>query len=523
MKKVIPLIIILITVITSYYKDENEVNKHKPKNAITVKKIDKQWFFINTDNEKFISRGISVVSYRGDVDAATGINLFEEAMLEKYPNNPPDGDINKEAWAADALSIIKNLKFNSLGSWCQNKYFLNDLYFVTFLQCTENAMFDEQNKDDYFSCEFAEKVREIVNEKYEEVKDSPNFIGYILDGELRWYPIPFRSVPSEQKGVVFHYLNMAAVQKGKQKIVEYFKGQYSDDLNDFTEDWAPSGVIFSNWEEVGNYTSFDSSKYRNLKIKKIEQKATGFIAGQYYRVCSKEIKKIDPCHLILSDEYVPAFTPYSVLTAASKYVDVVCVNHYNYLFDYQEVIPRIINYLNKIDLSGLDYLGADFPVLLADVLTNVQGAAVTAPPGIPQETIDIMIQNTVYALLSTLGVNVVKTDDFLKDFYLITKKPILITEFGFRAITEENPSNIPFMYPSFQNQEERGAATLNYVMNALENKYVIGYHLFQWKDQPKGGRLNPPDGENNNFGILDIFGNLSYPDYYDYLMIINQQ
>ena len=78
------------------------------------------------------------------------------------------------------------------------------------------------------------------------------------------------------------------------------------------------------------------------------------------------------------------------------------------------------------------------------------------------------------------------------------------------------------MYPTFQNQEERGDVTLNYVMNALKKKYIVGYHLFQWRDQPKGGRLYPPDGENNNFGILDIYGNLSYPDYYDYLIIMNQ-
>jgi len=43
--------------------------------------------------------------------------------------------------------------------------------------------------------------------------------------------------------------------------------------------------------------------------------------------------------------------------------------------------------------------------------------------------------------------------------------------------------------------------TARFVLKIVELPYVVGYHWFQYSDQPAEGRF---DGENSNFGLVNI-------------------
>lgn len=88
----------------------------------------------------------------------------------------------------------------------------------------------------------------------------------------------------------------------------------------------------------------------------------------------------------------------------------------------------------------------------------------------------------------------------LEELYKLTGKPILITEFSFRARDSGLP-NTRGAGLTVNTQQERANITYRFVSGLIKLPYVIGYHWFQYFDQPKEGRF---DGENSNYGLVKI-------------------
>ncbi|MCS6771941.1 MAG: hypothetical protein NZ740_07945 [Kiritimatiellae bacterium] len=86
--------------------------------------------------------------------------------------------------------------------------------------------------------------------------------------------------------------------------------------------------------------------------------------------------------------------------------------------------------------------------------------------------------------------------------HALTRKPILITEFSWRADENrsgcKNTQGAPVTVPT---QRDRAARYEAYVGAASRHPAVVGWHWFCWADQPPGGRF---DGENSNYGLVDL-------------------
>jgi hypothetical protein len=84
--------------------------------------------------------------------------------------------------------------------------------------------------------------------------------------------------------------------------------------------------------------------------------------------------------------------------------------------------------------------------------------------------------------------------------YAATGKPLIIGEFAFRGKDSGLP-NTKGAGPLVDTQEQRAAAYEKYVRIAVSKPEIVGYHWFQWVDEPKEGRF---DGENSNYGLVKI-------------------
>ena len=82
----------------------------------------------------------------------------------------------------------------------------------------------------------------------------------------------------------------------------------------------------------------------------------------------------------------------------------------------------------------------------------------------------------------------------------LTGRPILIGEFAFRAEDSGLP-NTRGAGPKVPNQRARAKAYTDYVNWLMSVPEAVGYHWFEWSDEPKEGRF---DGENSNYGLVDI-------------------
>ncbi|MDZ7615979.1 MAG: beta-agarase, partial [Patescibacteria group bacterium] len=76
--------------------------------------------------------------------------------------------------------------------------------------------------------------------------------------------------------------------------------------------------------------------------------------------------------------------------------------------------------------------------------------------------------------------------------------PIIIGEFHFGAL--DRGMLHTGLVPT-QSQQERAAAYRAYVESALDNRFIVGTHWFQFSDQATTGRGG--DGENYQIGLID--------------------
>ncbi|MBD3242031.1 MAG: hypothetical protein GF331_15685 [Chitinivibrionales bacterium] len=87
----------------------------------------------------------------------------------------------------------------------------------------------------------------------------------------------------------------------------------------------------------------------------------------------------------------------------------------------------------------------------------------------------------------------------LRQINEVTGAPVVITEFSFVAMDSGLPNTKGASNP-VGTQAERAWLFDNYVSELMRTDFVIGYHWFQYIDQPHEGR--GLDGENQNYGIL---------------------
>ena len=102
--------------------------------------------------------------------------------------------------------------------------------------------------------------------------------------------------------------------------------------------------------------------------------------------------------------------------------------------------------------------------------------------------------------------------------YSKQKKPLLISEFGFRGRDSSCP-NTKGAGPVVATQQDRATGFEAYVRAALSYPNLVGYQWFELTDEPKEGRF---DGENSNNGVVDI-NDHPYAALVDKMTEINNQ
>ncbi len=165
---------------------------------------------------------------------------------------------------------------------------------------------------------------------------------------------------------------------------------------------------------------------------------SGVVAEKFFQVTDAALRAADPNHMNLGVRFIAQLAPKAVLQAAGKYVDVMSVNFYE---------------LN---------------------------------PGLPE-------------WLQGLEPDYVPVDDFLAAHYAAGGRPILITEWGYRAADSGLPNSFPPIYPVLDTQGQRADAWEAYARNVMQRPYFVGQHWFLYTDQPAEGRF---DGEDSNFGLV---------------------
>lgn len=162
------------------------------------------------------------------------------------------------------------------------------------------------------------------------------------------------------------------------------------------------------------------------------------LARRYFKVTTAAIRAQDPNHLILGTKMITQLTPRTVLREARKYVDVLTVDDYTLL-------------------PGLD-----------DLIQKTWGP-------FPERT------------------------PTLAAFHTLTRGPIMVAEYSFRAADSGLPNSWPPIFPVYATQQDRADAYATYVERLRQGPWIVGDFWFEFVDEPPGGRF---DGEDSNFGVV---------------------
>jgi len=88
----------------------------------------------------------------------------------------------------------------------------------------------------------------------------------------------------------------------------------------------------------------------------------------------------------------------------------------------------------------------------------------------------------------------------LRHIYQLTGRPIMLTEFSFKAMDSGLPNTKGAGRP-VATQQDRADAYTGYVHGLIDLPFMVGFHWFEHADEPKEGRF---DGENSNYGLVTI-------------------
>lgn len=193
----------------------------------------------------------------------------------------------------------------------------------------------------------------------------------------------------------------------------------------------------NSWEELGRLRSLPSQQTPGAE--KTRQTWAGEVARRFFTVTGEELRAVDRNHLNLGVRFVSQLVPRPVIVEAGKHVDVMSINFY-------------------------------------ELIGNLAG----------------MIQHMSSDYLSVANC--------LAEHYQAGGRPVLITEWGYRAADAGLPNTWPPIYPVLPNQKARANAFEAQVRRLIDKPWIVGHHWFLFADQPAEGRF---DGENNNFGIVN--------------------
>ncbi len=88
----------------------------------------------------------------------------------------------------------------------------------------------------------------------------------------------------------------------------------------------------------------------------------------------------------------------------------------------------------------------------------------------------------------------------LRNIHRLTGRPIMLTEFSFKAMDSGLPNTKGAGKP-VATQADRADGFTRYVHGLIDLPFMVGFHWFEHADEPKEGRF---DGENSNYGLVSI-------------------
>ncbi len=399
-------------------------------------------------------------------------------------SQPPFSYENISTWKNKTEQRLKKWGFNSLAG----DLFPNWPFFarIKTKHLTGTHGWKHTRHPDVFDQDWKENVTIMIKELANKVRNNTYLLGYEIDNEMKWGPDLIFEGIGDDMTLLDLYISAPKETPGKKEVFSFLRNKYSDNISNFNLVWNMNLSKFSDlldihelgikksWRitsKIDKYVSQIISEYKKYRenpmlFEKAKEDVVNFskyVAETYFSFINKTLKKADSNHLYMGMRIHNLGIPREILEIHGKYTDVITINNHRYYkFENFEKTKEIGNYYFAKKYGCVSY------------------------------------------------------ENFMENYYKITKKPIFVSEGGAPCfwINGSLPLirnfAIELVYrPAKCSITKKGALEdfKWYVNNCLNCPYVIGHHRMMYYDLLKwwgtGGLVNLWD-EPNKFLVEEM-------------------
>ncbi len=434
------------------------------------------WWLIDPHGQPFVSTGVNHVSYTADLAPALGYSPYGRATKKRYGS--------EQVWAAAAVERLKSWNFNTIGAWSNNHTHEHGIAYTPVLNLGSGAGRDWLNGrfPDVFSAPFSTTIDAVAAAQCTPRRNDPLLVGYFTDNELKWGP-DWRS----PKGMFAGYWELPPESLGRQRAIALLRSFYQDDFAKFSAVWKPQAT---SWAAVAKLATLKdvSTLVTNAQLKLVHNKLLSLIPKEavigYLLLQYGTIERFNKAEIPMMGKKAgttfKSFTEVATPQPLSEFDEQLAAieTRFTHLVAerYFEVCGKAIR---KHDPNHL-ILGCRFAMKA------------------PREVATAMGNYVDVVSLNFYGPKA--PSEHAKEIHKWTGKPLMITEFGFKAMDSGLPNTKGAGLP-VATQRDRADRYETYITQLMKLPFVVGFHWFEYTDQPAEGRF---DGENSNYGLVNI-------------------
>ncbi len=441
-----------------------------------TERIGDVWWLISPDGERFVSIGVNHVSYTADVAPQLGYAPYGRVTTKKYGS--------EDAWAAAVVPRLKSWGFNSIGAWSSSDTYKHDIAYTIILNLGTRAGGDwlSGSFPDVFSEAFEEAIRNAVAAECGPRRNDRQLLGYFTDNELKWGP-DWRS----PQGLFAGYWELPTNADGRRKAVSFLRSRYQDDFTQFAQLWQPEATC---WDEVVQSPTLTE--------------VSPLVANSQQKLVRNKLLSLVPRHAVMGYLLLQYGTIRRFNDAEIPMMGKKAGTDFKSFAEVASPQP-----LSRFD-QELAAIEAGFTHQVATRYFQVCGTAIRRhdPNHLilgcrfamraPEEVATAMGDHVDVVSLNYYDANA--PTEHGREIYGWTGKPILITEFGFKAMDSGLPNSKGAGLP-VATQQDRADSYEKYVTDLMALPTVVGFHWFEHADEPAEGRF---DGEDCNYGLVNI-------------------
>ena len=281
--------------------------------------------------DPFFSIGINALNGGGPAREAAGRIAYHWGSF--YPRF--------DAWLATTRARTATWGFNTAGASSLPPDVLA-LPVIPDLELGRTARF---HWVDPFDPATEERMRAAARRLVAPYKGSPFRIGYFSDNEVGWW-----------NGALFaFYLEQAATNHTKQRLVALLREAYGDDWDRFARDFVPPPGVASFADLLAREGGTPHLRPGGDGIQ-VVRRWTGMVAERYYRLVHDALRAADPEALVFGDR-LPIYYDPAAVRAMAPWVDAIATN-YN--------VDSPDGWIARYYFDGLRALSGGKPVLVSE-------------------------------------------------------------------------------------------------------------------------------------------------------------